>query len=289
MPTVKIITDSTCDLPPAILKRYNIGTIPVSVILDDNVYSQYDITNDDFYSQMAAGAQASTGVPAPKVFKNAYDEALEEYNEAIVFTVSSKLSGVFQTASMVAKQFYENQITIIDSAAATLQLGLAVYEAAKLAYEGKTKEEIVTFANNVLVPNNNLLGVLSTLKNLKRSGRIGTISWLVGSLLSVKPLLQIDNGLIVSPDKVRSLDHGMTVLQKTGRLASEHREIDTIFCGHARNPERGKELLDFFKDLPNPASEFIFGEIGPSMGTHIGPGAFGFSWIGKYDKEWLIK
>lgn len=288
MTTVKIIADSTCDLPPAILKRYNIGTIPVNVILGDNVYSQYDLTNDAFYSRMAAGELASTGVPSPNVFKNAFDEALEEFNEVIVFTVSSKLSGVFQTATIVAKQFYnDNQITIIDSAAATLQLGLAVYEAAKFALEGKTREEIVTFANNVLIPKNNILGVIATLKNLKRSGRIGTISWLVGSLLSVKPLLQLEDGLIVSPGKVRNLDHGMSLLQITGRFASEHREVDTLFCAHARNPERGKELVDFFKDLPNPASEIICGEIGPSMGTHIGPGAFGFAWIGKYDKEWL--
>lgn len=287
MTTVKIVTDSTCDLPPAILKRYNIGTIPVSVILGDTVYSQYDITNDDFYSRMAAGELSSTGVPAPNVFKNAYDEALQESNEVIVFTLSSKLSGLFQTATMVAKQFYDDQITIIDSAAATLQLGLAVYEAAKLAYEGKTKEEIITFADNVLVPKNNLLGMVATLKNLKRSGRIGTVSWLLGSLLSVKPLIQIEDGLIISPDKVHNSNHGMTILQKIGRLASDHREVDTIFCGHSRNLEQGKELLDFFKDLPNPASEFIFGEIGPSMGTHIGPGAFGFAWIGKYDKEWL--
>ncbi len=285
--TVKIITDSTCDLPPAIRKQYNIGTIPVNVILDDNLYSQYDITNDDFYSRMAAGELASTGVPSPNVFKIAFDDALEEFDDVIVFTLSSKLSGVFQTATMVAKQFFDDRIIIIDSAALTLQLGLAVYEAAKFAREGKTREEIITLANNVLIPKNNILGVIATLKNLKRSGRIGAISWLLGSLLSVKPLLQLEDGLIVSPGKVRNLDHGMTLLKKTGRFASEHREVDTIFCAHARNPERGKELVDFFKDLPNPASEIFCGEIGPSMGTHIGPGAFGFAWLGRFEKEWL--
>lgn len=287
MANVKIIVDSTCDLPSTILKRLNIGTIPVNVILDDTVYSQYDLTNDEFYSRMAAGEIASTGVPAPSVFKNAFDKALEESNEIIAFSPSSKLSGLFQTATMVAKQFFDEQITTIDSTGATFHLGLAVYEAAKLAAEGKTKEEILAFVNTVIIPKNNLLGIVATLQNLKRSGRIGTISWLLGSMLSVKLLLQIEEGLIVSPGKVRNLDHGMSVLQKTGRFASEHRETDTIFCGHSRNPEMGKELLDFFKDLPNPATEIIFGEIGPSMGTHIGPGAFGFAWIGKYDKDWL--
>ena len=287
MTQVKIVADSTCDLPLEIIEKFNIGLIPANVIFDKEIYSHYQIPNDVFYQRLINGEISSTGVPAPKVFKEAYEKALTETDDVIVFTLTGKLSSMFSAAIMVVKQFFDERISIIDTLTMTLEMGLIVYLAAKMAKEGKSKKEILRIVETILIPNSHLLGVADTLKYLKRSGRISSITWLLGSLLSVKPLIQVEDGLITSPGKVRGTEHALETLQKVGRQVIANNSIETIICGHSFDLERGKKLVDFFKELPNAPSEIILAEVGPVIGSHIGPRALGFAWIGDFKKEWL--
>ena len=101
MAKVKIVADSTCDLPIAIIKNLDIEIIPANVIFGDQMYSHYEISNDEFYQRLKKGEMPSTGVPAPKVFKTAFDNALKNADELIVFTLSKKLSAMFQTGTLI--------------------------------------------------------------------------------------------------------------------------------------------------------------------------------------------
>jgi len=131
------------------------------------------------------------------------------------------------------------------------------------------------------------LGIVDSLKYLRRGGRVNTITWLLGSLLSVKPILRIEDGLLVSHGRVRGSDHALEVLQNVIRKATETRVLETIMLGHSHDPEKGKILKDYFLDLPNAPQDVLLAEIGPVCGTHLGPGALGIAWFGNYQKEWL--
>lgn len=287
MSKVKIVADSTCDLPIAITKNLDIEIIPANVIFDDQIYSHYNISNDEFYQRLAKGEMPSTGVPAPNVFKIAFDNALNTTDEVIVLTLSKKLSAMFQTATLVVNNLFDERITIIDSETVTLEMGLITYLAAKHAKDGGSKEEILHTINDFLIPNSQLIGAVDTLKYLKKSGRISTISWLIGSVLSIKPIIRIEDGLIKSPGKVRGKEHALEILENVVQKIVANKKSDSIIVGHSHDLERALEFERLIKELPDAPTDILIGEIGPVVGTHLGPGAIGFAWIGDYEDEWI--
>ena len=284
---VKIIADSTCDLPLDLAKKWNIDLIPANIVFDDEVISHFSITNDAFYQRLINGEMSTTAVPAPKAFKTSFDNALKESNDVVMITLSKKLSAMFSTASMVSEKFFDNKITIFDSESCTLEMGLLVYLAGKKASEGGSKQAMLDFLNSIKPPKSNLIGVVDSLKYLKKGGRISTISWLVGSLLSVKPIIHIENGVLDSPGKVVGKTHAVELLKKLVKKALEKLMINTIIVGHSDDLAKAKSLVDYIHDLPNPPEEIITCEIGPVVGSHVGPGAIGISWIGEYNAKWL--
>ena len=287
MSKIKIICDSTSDIPQQLVTKYDIGVIPANVIFEDEIISHYDITNDQFYARLIQGEIPTTGVPAPKIFKDIFDKCLESSSELIVLTLSKKLSGMYSSAIMVANEFYDNNITVIDTEAVTLQMAVIVIEAAMKAQSGASKDEILNFITKTLVPKSQLLGVVDSLKYLRRGGRINTITWLLGSLLSVKPILRIEDGLLASYGRVRGSDHALKVLQTVIRKATETRILDTIMLGHSNDSEKGKVLLDYISELPNAPQDVVLAEIGPVCGAHLGSGTLGIAWFGEFQKEWI--
>ncbi|MHA1441137.1 MAG: DegV family protein [Candidatus Heimdallarchaeota archaeon] len=287
MSDIKIVCDSTSDIPQQLVKKYDIGVIPANVIFEDEMISHYNITNDQFYTRLIEGASPTTGVPAPKVFQDVFDKNLESSSELIVLTLSKKLSGMYSSAKMITNEYYDETVTIIDTEAVTLQMAIIVVEAAMKAQSGASKDEILNFVTKTLIPKSQLLGIVDSLKYLRRGGRVNTITWLLGSLLSVKPILRIEDGLLVSHGRVRGSDHALEVLQNVIRKATETRVLETIMLGHSHDPEKGKILKDYFLDLPNAPQDVLLAEIGPVCGTHLGPGALGIAWFGNYQKEWL--
>lgn len=287
MAKVKIVADSTCDLPISIIKNLDIEIIPANVIFDDQIFSHYDISNDEFYQRLEKGEMSKTGVPAPKVFKTAFDNALKTSDEAIVLTLSKKLSAMFSTASLVVKNFFDERVTIVDSETVTLEMGLITYLAAKQAKVGASKEEILQNIHDFLIPNSQLIGVVDTLKFLKKSGRISTISWLIGSVLSIKPIVHIEDGVIKSPGKARGKKHALEIIETVAKKIVANKKSDSIIVGHSHDLERALEFEKIIKELPDAPTDILIGEIGPVVGTHLGPGAIGFAWIGDFEEEWI--
>ncbi|MHA1245379.1 MAG: DegV family protein [Candidatus Heimdallarchaeota archaeon] len=289
MPKLKIIADSTCDLPEEIIKKYNIGIVSLNIIFNnEEVRTQYiNLTNEEFYQRLSSGESASSGVPSPIIFKEKIDEGLKEADEVIFITLSSKMSAVFQMATLAKNEYFDDKVTIVDSFCGTIQTGLVVLEAAKKVKEGKTKEEVLAYLNETLIPNARLISYASTLKYLRRSGRISRIRHLMGVVLRIKPIFNIEDGMIAAAGSVmlwQSIDDAF--LKLLTKVAGEQ-ITDTMFIAHSGNPEKCQELIDYMKSLPNAPKNVLMAEVGPAVGVHVGPNTFGFVWIGNYDPKWF--
>ncbi|NHJ41270.1 MAG: DegV family protein [Asgard group archaeon] len=290
MAKIKIVSDSTCDLPEELIEKYNIGIVPTNIIFSENeVYQQYvNITNEEFYNRLTKVKDLpSTAIPAPKHFKDAYDKALEEADDVITFCVTSKLSGMFSNASIVAKQFFKDKVTVIDTQLATLQMGFVVLEAAKMAAKGETKEAILEYVSKILLPNARIIGVVPTLKYVQKGGRIGKAASLIGGLLRYKPFIGIENGEIGAYGKARGDKKAYKALLSLARKIKDKLLVKHILVLHSANLEKAKDLAKDFQKIDKKQNELTIMEVGPAIGVHLGPGALGFVWIGDFDKKWL--
>ena len=154
MQKVGIISDSNCDLPEDDIETLDIEIVPGRIIFGDSEVRRHyvDITYEEFYHRLVHDKETpSTSVPSPKEYLQAYENALKKYEEAIILCTSSKLSNMFNTAQMVANQYFKDKITVIDSQLITIPMGITVSEAAKKAAEGVSREELIDYINNSLI------------------------------------------------------------------------------------------------------------------------------------------
>ena len=209
MANVGIVSDSNVDLPEEVIKKLDIGIVPGRIIFgDEEVRRHYvDITYEEFYHRLVHDkATPSTSVPSPKEYLLAYEEALKKYDEIIVFCTSSKLSSMFNIASLVAKDYFKDNVTVIDSQKISIPFGTIVYEIAVKAREGASKGELLAYFNDYLVPKTHALGGIPTLTYLQKGGRIGKAASLMGNFMQVKPIISIENGELTSLGKVRGME-----------------------------------------------------------------------------------
>lgn len=289
MTKLKIIADSTCDLPIEIIKEYNIGIIPLNIIFNnEELRTQYvNLTNEEFYKRLSSGESASTGVPGPAIFKEKIEEGLKEADEVIVITLSSKMSAVFQIATLTKNEYFDDKVTIVDSFCGTIQTGLVVFEAAKKVKEGSKKKEVLDYLYDTLIPNARLISYASTLKYLRRSGRISRLRHLMGSILRIKPIFHIKDGMIDAAGSVMLWQNIEDAFKKLLTKMAGEQITDTMFIAHSGNQEKCQELIDYMKSLPNAPKNVLMAEVGPAVGVHVGPNTYGFVWIGNFDPKWF--
>ena len=282
-----IIADSTCDMHPDYLRKFNIRTVPLKVVFGDEIRLQgVDITNKEFYKRLIDGEVPSTAAPSPKAFKEAIDEALEEYEEVLVFCIGNKLSATYSTATMVANQFYDNRVTVIDTNTLSITMSLIILPVARMIAKGATKEEVLSFVNKT-IPQTQVFGGAATLKYLHKGGRLSRASYLIGSLLHLKPLISVEDGQIVSPGKVRGEENLLDDMKKISHKIAEYHLSELVIVGHCENPKKAEEVADYLKQIPDAPKEILVWEIGPVIGAHLGPGTIGFVWTGEFKEEWL--
>ncbi|HUU79417.1 MAG TPA: DegV family protein [candidate division Zixibacteria bacterium] len=283
-----IVADSTCDMPPDLIKKYEIGIVPLKMVFDNDEvrYQGVDITNERFYQRLIDGEMPTTGAPSPKAFKEVIDKKLEEYEEVLVFCIGNKLSATYSTASMVKKQFYDDRVTVIDTNTLSITISLILLPAVRMLADGASKEEILAFVDKTR-PHTQVFGGASTLKYLHKGGRLSRASYLIGSLLHLKPLVSVDEGQVVSPGKVRGVDGLMDHMKTVAGKIAENHLSELVIIGHCANPEKAKEAFDYLKSLPNAPKEVLLWDIGPVIGTHLGPGTIGYVWVGEFKEEWV--
>ena len=289
MANVGIVSDSNCDLPEEVIKELDIGIVPGRIIFGDEVRRHYiDITYEEFYRRLVHDkATPSTSVPSPKEYKEAYEKALSKYDEIIVFCTSSKLSSMHNIAQMVAKEYFTDTVTVIDSQKISIPFGIVVRKSAIKAKEGATKDELLKYFNEHLLIKTHGFGGIPTLTYLQKGGRIGKVASLVGNLMNVKPVISIENGELHPLGKIRGMDKVYNLLVDFYQKASQEGELTNFVIGHTANYSIAEKLAKELQEQPNPPEDIQIIEFGPSVGTHLGPGGLFISWIGEFDKTLL--
>ncbi|KPU27075.1 hypothetical protein TR13x_06665 [Caloranaerobacter sp. TR13] len=282
MEKIKIITDSVSDIPSQYIDEYDIEVIPLTINFESESYKdKVDITVDEFYKKMdESNKLPTTSQVTPMEFLNTYEKFKDDYDYLIVITLSSKLSGTYQSAITAAQLAeIEDKVIVIDSKGITLGQGLIVLEAAKMAKNGKNKDEIIERLNE-LIDKLEYIIVVDSLENLKKLGRISATKAFLGEKLKIKPVITMKDGYIVQMDKIRGRKKVIKWIIEKMKSENVNLKDKTIAINYARNEEFGIELVDTIKENFD-VSEIVFGEVGCTVAIFAGTGAFAIY----YEKE----
>ena len=278
MAKVRIVTDSTCDLPNELLEQYHIGLVPLKVVFGNEVYrDSLDLTPKEFYQRLPLAEKTpTTSQPSPGEFACFYESLAREGYSVISIHISGEISGTVRSAELGGKIVPDLDLDVVDSKTVSLGLGLIVLAAARAAMEGKTKGEILQLVN-ALVSKCHLYFVLDTLEYLHRGGRIGRAGALLGSLLNIKPILTFKDGVVTPVDKVRGRNRA---IEQILALAREQSGNGKVMCGVLH----GNDFSGVMKLHERVVNEFdcaeiLISEISPVIGTYAGPGAVGLAFF----------
>ncbi|GIO55454.1 DegV family protein [Paenibacillus cineris] len=278
-----IVTDSTADIPEDIAKQHDIHVVPLRLMFGEDTFEDgVDISAEVFYKRLVQSEQLpTTSQASPADYMQVYQEIMNEYpgSPIISFHISSGLSGTYQSAT-IAKSMLEGDpdITIVDSKSASYGFGLLVVHAARLAAEGKTVEEIVRSVEEVR-RQRKLYFLVDTLEYLQKGGRIGKAAAMIGNLLNIKPILSIDEeGIIYAVEKVRGRKKALARILERFREDLGGVQNINVAVGHTADPASAEPVLeDLSRDFR--LQEVILTNIGPVVGTHVGPGTLAvFIW-----------
>ena len=270
--TVKIITDTLSDITADMAAELGVTVVPLYVRFGEEIYrDRVDITTEEFYRRLVSESSLpSTTQPTPNDFMEIYQAAARETDEILVVTVSSKLSGTYQSATQAAKEMEGGQarIVVIDSLAVAMTLGLVVIKAAGAVKAGASLDDVAAQVNRD-IQNTHLFAYFDTLKYLAKGGRIGKAQGMLGSMLSVKPILTIKEGEMAPLTRMRSKAAGMDYLYNSVAALSD---IDGLAVEHTTNLEDADELVERLGAI-YPREKIYRSTISPVVGTYAGPGA----------------
>jgi len=278
MSRIAIVTDSTSDIPVDLVKKNSITSVPLSVIFKDATYLDdgKEITIEDFYKKLkTAESLPTTTQPTPRDFVETYTSLLKDHDSIISIHISKKMSGTINSAELAKQQMPDADINIFDSELVHMPLGFMVLEAAKLAGEGKSRDEILEalkeFKQKIKV-----LFVPSTLEYLKKGGRIGKAKGLIASLLEIKPILTINAGEVSQFKTTRRWNQAkIELVNSMEPMISEPKNL-TVSIGDSDAKEDAEEMAARIKERFDP-KEIIRVNIGAVVGTHLGPGGIGIT------------
>lgn len=276
---IRIVTDSTCDLPQEIIDQYNISIVPAYVNVGEHSWIDgVTLRRDDFYSGLPVfKSHPSTAAAAPGEFQTVFDRLADEgATEVLAVLISADLSAFFNAARLGADASKAN-VTLVDSRNTTMGLGLLVLRAAEAIAAGKSVSETVTMLNG-LIPRTFVYAAADTLEFLRKSGRVGFATAGIGSLLRIKPILVVTEGAATSFDRVRT---SKKVIPKLSDLLNAKGELEDLAIIHAAAPERAAALKSAIQQRFPPSSQQIVAMIGPTIGAHCGPSTIGVAFITK--------
>ncbi|MDD5658798.1 MAG: DegV family protein [Actinomycetota bacterium] len=270
---VAIVTDSSSDIPKDICEKYNITVVPLYVIFGNETYKDNgkDITLKEFYDKIKVSpVMPTTSQPTPGDFLEAYKELLKSHDSIINIFISKKMSGTIASAELAAKELSGADITIIDSEKVHMPCGFIAVRAAELALQGKSKEEILK-AIEEYKKKTTVLFIPSTLEYLKRGGRIGRAKALLASLLEIKPILTLHDGEVSPYKNTRRWEQGKQEIINLMKSMIKNPSNLHVFVGDSDMKDEGDKFAAEIKEKFNP-KEFIRGDIGCIVGSHLGPG-----------------
>lgn len=275
---VRIVTDSTCDLPARVVAALGIYVVPLYINAGSHSYLDgVDITREAFYQQLPTfPVQPTTAVPSPQKFRAVYDALAEEgANEVLSIHISSALSAVANVAETAARETTSAAVTVIDSRQLSLGTGFLVERAALMAHDGCSAAEIMA-ALRRQIQHTHVSAALDTLEFLRRSGRMSGFLTSLGELLQIKPILTMFDGA-PGTERVRTHKHAVRRLVE---MAQSYAPFDKIAFLHSGAVDQAQALMGEVQDLI-PSGDIWLEMINPVLGAHIGPGVVGFAAISK--------
>jgi DegV family protein with EDD domain len=273
---VRIVTDSSSDLDAAVVEELGVEVVPLSIRFGTEEFTdRVELTVEDFYTRMAtSSALPETAAPSVGAFEQAYRRQAEAGADAVVcVTISSKLSATMQAAENAAKVVADDlPVRVVDSLSVTAGLGTLVQAAARAAADGQGADEIVALVTD-LARRTRVAGTLDTIENLKKGGRVGGAQAVIGSLLSIKPLIHFEDGVVGPAGRARTR---RKALEWVRDQVWERPEVENLVVIHSMAPD-----IDDLLDLLAPRYDrdaIPVTTIGPVVGTHGGPRMLGATW-----------
>jgi len=271
--TVRIVTDSSADLPQNLIDQHDITVLPCYVVVDDQTYKDgIEIQADAFYARLQAeGRTPTTSQPTVADFQALYRDLVSQGHQVISIHVSAKLSGTLNSAEQAKASLVDSsQVEIIDSRLASIPLGLAVLDAASILETGAEFHQAADKIRQGLDRHHGLFA-LDTLEYLHKGGRIGKARAFMGSVLSVKPILRIQDGEAHPVERPRNRDQA---IRRLVELAQDLAPVQRLAVIYSTDPERMATLKQDLTGLL-PADQIIEARFGSTLGTYIGPDALG--------------
>jgi DegV family protein with EDD domain len=272
---MRIFADSACDLPKSYFETNPVTLIPLRVHIDETEYLDVmTIDSKEVYAQIRQGKQPKTSQASPEQFLTLFEELAQSGEEGLYISFSSELSGTHNTAVMIRDQVKEEfpnlKLTIIDSKCASLGYGLLVKEAVRLQKLGEPIERIIEIIRFKAKHMEHLFTV-EDLDYMARGGRVSKTSAIIGGLLNIKPLLQVDNGKLVPIEKIRGrkkvLKRILEIMEERGERLHEQ----TIAISHGDDEPFALEMKELIEKTFKPKQIEIY-VIGSVIGAHTGPG-----------------
>lgn len=272
--TVKIITDSTSDIPSQVAQELGITVIPLHVHFGTDVYRDgVDLSAAEFYRKLVTSKSLpTTSTISPGEFAEIYDDLSEQTDEILAVVISSKLSATHEAAlqGRELRKRKDCRVEVIDSQLVLMALGLIVIAAAKESQAGASLEQVVSIVGRAL-PKVHIRMAFDTLEYVRKGGRIGRAEAFLGTLLSFKPILTIKEGEATPVARERTRPRAIEHLR---RFATGFTNIKEMAVEYTTTPEEAAALVQYL-DQAFPKGRIYMSTVGSVMGTHLGPGALG--------------
>ena len=279
---VQFIIDSASDILPEEAKQLGIAAhLPLKVLFGEEEYTDaVSLSHDEFYNKLAASeALPTTSQVSPAAFEAAYEQVVAAGDTAVVVTMSGKLSGTYQSA-VIAAEDYEGKVFVVDSLNATIGERILILRGLQLREQGLSAREIAAQLEEDK-KKIRLLAMLDTLENLKKGGRISAATALAGGLLNIKPIIAVEDGLVIMKSKARGAKQGLATLRDLIPGYGQVRfDLPYALTYSGLTDETARKFASDNAELWPDAPETLgIHQVGCSIGTHIGPGAVGIAYF----------
>lgn len=275
MSKIRIVTDSTADLPNELVQKYGIIVVPLKVFFGTDCFIDgVDLPAAEFYSRLVASKELpTTSQPSPTEFVEYYRPLVEEGADIVSIHLSAQMSGTLQSAQLAKTMLNYDRLEVIDSRGVSVVLGMLVLAAARAAEAGRTWAEVTALVQNI-ISDHGIYFMVDTLEYLQRGGRIGRASAFLGTILNVKPVCTIVDGVINPYEKVRGRNKAIDRLVRL--LTEQYQGAVPLFCfiAHGNDPE-GLQYLQNLAHVKLNCLEILHSQMGSVVGTHAGPGILG--------------
>ncbi len=273
---VKVVTDSTSDIPEELAVELEITIVPCNVHFGLETYRDgLDLSKEEFYARLQTSPTLpTTSAPAVGLFEATYRELANETDQILSIHLASALSAIYNSACLGAEAISDAEITLIDSRQASMGLGWLVIAAARAAQESRSLAEIAALLEDMM-PRVRVFAALDTLEYLQKGGRVGKAVAVLGTLLNIKPLIEIRDSAVLPLERVRTRRKS---IQRLIELVAALGPLEELAVLHSNAPQEAHRLAEEISFL-HPLERILIAEVGVIIGTHAGPNGLGVACV----------